>query len=237
MLTEKNLPKEFIKFCRAVTAKRPRTVIDHLLKHGQITSEELKTIYGYNHPPRAVRDVKEQSIPIERFSVLGSDGRRIAAYRFADPKLVPVRKFEGRTGLSKRLKTALIARYGCRCFIYLEVMPQAELQIDHRVPYEIAGETTTMEPEEFMLLCGSANRAKSWSCEHCDNFLIKHRPAICKACFWASPENYSHIAETLSRRIELVWSGGEVADFERLKHQAEASGLELATYIKRMLSE
>jgi hypothetical protein len=49
-----------------VTAKRPKTVIGHILKHGQITTEELKNLYGYNHPPRAARDVKEHGIPIER---------------------------------------------------------------------------------------------------------------------------------------------------------------------------
>lgn len=69
----------------AVTAKRPRTVIDHILKHGSITTEELKEKYGYNHPPRAARDVKEQGIPLEMFRVVGSDGQKIGAYRFGDP--------------------------------------------------------------------------------------------------------------------------------------------------------
>lgn len=41
MLTEKNLPADFVRHCRAVTAKRPKTVISHLLKYGQITTEEL----------------------------------------------------------------------------------------------------------------------------------------------------------------------------------------------------
>ena len=49
----KDLPREFVKKCKAVMAKRPRTVIDHILKHGYITTEELKEKYGYNHPPRA----------------------------------------------------------------------------------------------------------------------------------------------------------------------------------------
>lgn len=56
-------PKQFIELCQAVTAKRPKTVIDHILKYGQITTEELKEKYGYNHPPRAVRDVRESGIP------------------------------------------------------------------------------------------------------------------------------------------------------------------------------
>ena len=72
-------PKKFIALCRSVTAKRPKTIIDHILKHGQITTEEIKNIYGYNHPPRAVRDVREHGIPIETLRVTGSDGRKIAA--------------------------------------------------------------------------------------------------------------------------------------------------------------
>ncbi len=72
--------KKFMKLCRSVTAKRPKIVIEHIIKYGQITTEELKEKYGYNHPPRAVRDVREHGIPIETFRVTGSDGRKIAAY-------------------------------------------------------------------------------------------------------------------------------------------------------------
>jgi hypothetical protein len=52
-------PKEFLDILDSVKAKRPRTVIQHILEHGLITSQELKDTYGYNHPPRAVRDVRE----------------------------------------------------------------------------------------------------------------------------------------------------------------------------------
>ena len=78
-MTKPKLPSKFIKLCKLVIAKRPRTVIEHILKHGFITTEELKDKYGYNHPPRAVRDVKEHGIPIEMFRVQGGDGRKIAA--------------------------------------------------------------------------------------------------------------------------------------------------------------
>jgi len=113
-------PAEFLDLCRSVTDKRPRTVIDHLLKYGHITTEELKNQYGYNHPPRAARDVREHGIPLETFRVVGSDGRKIAAYRFADPTKRKFQRFAGRTGLSKKIKEQLIAKYGCRCFISLE---------------------------------------------------------------------------------------------------------------------
>lgn len=62
-------PKEFLDLLESVTAKRPRTVIQHILKNGFITSQELKDIYGYNHPPRAVRDVREYGIPLITYRI------------------------------------------------------------------------------------------------------------------------------------------------------------------------
>lgn len=227
--------KEFLELCRSVKAKRPRTVIEHILKHGQITTEELKNVYGYNHPPRAARDVKEHGIPIEKISVTGADGRKIAAYRFADPTKIKLRRFSGRTGLSKRIKDALIAKYGCRCFIYLEEMPAASLQIDHRVPYEVSGESETMTPDEFMLLCGSANRAKSRSCEHCENWLHLKKREICLSCYWAYPENYSHIAMQQLRRVDLLWQGEETAQYEKLKSGAAKAGMAIPEFVKEVL--
>ena len=57
-----NYSEEFLELLNSIKAKRPRTVISHILKHGYITSQDLKDMYGYNHPPRAVRDVREQGI-------------------------------------------------------------------------------------------------------------------------------------------------------------------------------
>lgn len=91
----KKLPKDFLTLLKSVTAKRPKTVIDHILEHGQITTEQLKETYGYNHPPRTIRDVREHGIPIITFRVTGSDGRSIGAYKFGDPKDVRSAKLSG----------------------------------------------------------------------------------------------------------------------------------------------
>ena len=74
------LPEYFIKMLNSIEAKRPKTVIQHILKHGFITNEDLKNIYGYNHPPRAIRDVRELGIPIITYRVIDSTGRSIAAW-------------------------------------------------------------------------------------------------------------------------------------------------------------
>lgn len=232
-----DIPAELLERCLSVTAKRPKTVIDHILAHGFITTEELKDKYGYNHPPRAVRDVREHGIPLETFRVTGSDGRKIAAYRFGDVQALRVRKLSGRTGRSRRLKDALIEKYGCRCFIYREVMDESELQIDHRVPYEVGGDGDgqALNPEDFMLLSASANRAKSWSCEHCENWKGAKDRKVCLTCYWASPENYTHVATRQIRRVDLVWQGNEVAVYEKLKATAHGLGKEIPEFVKEVL--
>ena len=181
--------------------------------------------------------MRENGIPIETFRVTGGDGRKIAAYRFGELGKGELRRMEGRTGLSKVIKDALIAKYGCRCFIYLEDLPERDLQIDHRVPYEVAGdgEEVGLKPEDFMLLCGSANRAKSWSCEHCENWKNLKKREVCLTCYWASPENYGHIAMRQVRRLDLIWQGDEVATFERLKQQAHNLAVEIPAFVKRII--
>ena len=100
--------QEFLDFLNSIMAKRARTVIQHIIKHGFITSEELKDTYGYDHPPRAVRDVREHGVPIITYRITGNNGRSIAAYKFGDPSDVSnnLSKTAGRTVLTKALKTS-----------------------------------------------------------------------------------------------------------------------------------
>lgn len=236
-MSKPKLSAKFVKLCKAVTAKRPKTVIDHILKHGFITTQELKDTYGYNHPPRAVRDVKENGIPIEMFRVEGGDGRKIAAYRFGDPNKARFGKQLGRTAFAKELKSKLVAAQGARCAIYLETFPEADLQIDHRIPFEVLGAVPNAEQktEDFMLLCGSANRAKSWSCEHCVNSLELKKPEICRGCYWAFPENYTHVAMREARRADIMWTGKEIKTYDQLKNRTAELQKNIPGYVKEII--
>jgi len=228
--------KEFLELLESVTAKRPRTVIQHILKNGYITSQELKDVYGYNHPPRAVRDVREYGIPLITYRVQGADGRSIAAYKFGNPADAKktLSKSAGRTVLSKGLKKALIEKNGAKCFIYLEEMDAGVLQVDHRVPYEIGGEHDEKDIDYFMLLSPSANRAKSWTCEHCINWEKKDK-GFCLRCFWAHPEDYDHVAERVEKIVSIIFTGDEIEDYNRL---VSLSGEEAAqATIKKILHE
>ena len=48
-MSKQELPKDFIRQLKKVDKKRPKTVIEHILKFGFITTEDLRAKYGYNH--------------------------------------------------------------------------------------------------------------------------------------------------------------------------------------------
>ncbi len=232
-----NIDKRILAIATQVTKKRPKTMIDHIIKHGHITTEEIRDIYGYNHPPRAMRDVREEGVPIETYRVEGSDGRKIAAYRFGNPDDIERHKLGGRKVFSKQFKKQLIEQYRSRCAITSGEFKARYLQIDHRVPYEVAGEEIGDErtPDKFMLLSGSAQRQKSWSCENCENLSELRDIEICQTCYWASPEEYSHIAMEPIRRVDIVWSGEEIEDYGKIDAMSKENKKSIQDYIKDVL--
>ena len=203
------LSKSVLDKLNAITDKRPSIVIQHILKYGFITTEDLKEKYGYEHPPRAARDVRERGVNLLTYKVKSSDGRNIAAYKFGKPVFLDdkVSKKAGRTALSKALKKALV---------------------------EIGGENEGNDIDCYMLLSPSANRAKSWTCEHCSNWNL-HDVNFCKSCFWAYPEEYTHIAGRKERQIIVTFTDNEIEDYNRL---IELVGIDRAERtIKDMISE
>ncbi len=236
--TSKKLPADFLKKLKSVAAKRPKTVIDHILKHGSVTTEELSELYGYDHAPRAARDVRELGIPLETFRVEGKSGRKIASYRFGDPGKVRGGKLAGRKAWPKEFKSELVTMTGARCAICSTEYEQRYLQIDHRVPYEVGGDSSEdLKTEDFMLLCASCNRAKSWSCEHCQNWKEDRSHEVCQTCYWAQSVNYQHVALRLIRRLDVTWTENEVRDYERLVDLADTEELELPDFVKKCLRE
>ncbi len=232
------LPKKFLDLLKSVTAKRPKTVIDHILKHGQISTEELRDKYGYNHPPRAARDVVDHGIPLDKIKVRGADGRLITAYKFGDPAKVQGGRLGGRKAWPKRFKDTLVELYGSHCGVCFTEFEPRYLQIDHRVPYEIGGDAPgALDPTEFMLLCGSCNRAKSWSCEHCKNWTTDHLAEVCQTCYWAKPENHAHVALRLIRRLDVTWSGDEVPQYDQLVKLSKHAQKRLPEFVKEVLRD
>lgn len=228
-----NIDPRILAYAEKVEAKRAKTVIDHIIKHGSVSTEELKDLYGYNHPPRAARDVREQGIPLNTIKVVGKDGRKIGAYIFGNPDEIEQNKLGGRVTFSKAFKEQLVNLYGQRCALTLETYEPKYLQIDHRIPYEIAGDNYELERslDEFMLLCASAQRQKSWECENCQNLLQSRNIDVCSTCYWAYPEKYTHVACRSEKRIDLVFKNDEVEKVEKIIESARKKGLTLKDLI------
>ncbi len=236
-MTGKDLSIDLVELLASLPSKRARVVVKHISEHGFITTEDLESKYGYKHPPRAVRDVREAGMPLDTFNVKSSDGRNIAAYRFGDLSKIDNDKLGGRKTFSKKFKQQLYES-GCgRCAICMGKYHSRYLQIDHRIPYEIARDSSILnkDSEDYMLLCGSCNRAKSWSCEHCANWLTEKSNKICSNYYWAHPENYIHIALREMRRIEIIRDEDDVLMYEKLKIIANKYSQSIPDYVKKII--
>jgi hypothetical protein len=222
----------------SITNKRARIVINHILEHGQITTEDLLN-YGYKHAPRAARDVREAGIPLTTFNAKDKDGKNIAAYKFADISAIQEGRLAGRSTFPKAFKSSLYILHKGKCTICNTTYEERYLQVDHRVPYEVGGDDPggVLDTSKFMLLCGSCNRAKSWSCEHCHNWQAYKNAGVCATCYWAYPESYGHIATVMERRLEVTWLADEVISYEWLILVAKEQGLTPQEIIKLLLKD
>lgn len=228
---------KILELAKKITAKRAKTVIDHIIAHGSVSTEELKDIYGYDHPPRAARDVRENGIPLETFKVSDKQGRKIGAYRFGDPSKIEGHKLAGRQTFSKGLKNTLMKTFGERCAVSGIDFPGRYLQIDHRIPYEVAGDEVAEEsdPDKFMLLSGASQRQKSWECEQCPNLTGDKNKSVCRSCYWAYPEDYTHAAMMPIRILNLGFSGPDTVIYDRLKVQSQRTGLTIQELVIQKL--
>ena len=234
-----NLPDGFKKLLSSVTNKRARFVIDTILEKGYCSTEDLKN-GGYEHAPRAARDVRELGIPLITFKIKDSIGKNIAAYKFGDWEKAKntnqLSKTSGRTQLTEKLKKALLDKYGAKCNLYGEEYPERLLQPDHRIPYEIGGDPDDMmDLRYFMLLSPSANRDKSWACEHCANWSQKDMD-MCKTCYYAYPENYEHIAGRLEKKLNITFTNEDLRLYEDIVNQAKKNGRTYEEEVKRMIA-
>lgn len=110
------------------------------------------------------------------------------------------------------------------------------LQIDHRIPYQVGGESEDVDEKVFQVLCGSCNRKKSWACEHCANFLDAKDVQVCWSCYWSGFDSYNHVAMVEERRTDLVWVGeSETQVADKLSREAKRVGKKLPEHIKDIL--
>lgn len=214
---------------------RASKVLEAALDHGGITTEEILAL-GYKHAPRARQDCVDFGFPMETVFVRDSDGKRIAKYTLLTESEIRA-ILNGRAIIPKAFKNKLVKEYGSFDRITgLEVDARA-LQVDHRIPFQVSGDDGLWAEDlkAFMLLTGSSQRKKSFSCERCPNFLKLRDASICRTCYWAFPEEYDHIAMRKVRQVELVWQDADADAFDRIKAKLSAKGQTVEDAVKAYL--
>jgi hypothetical protein len=126
------LPEQLLQRISQVTNRRARVVLDTIAQNGKITTEELKQL-GYDHPPRAARDVRELGFALVTTMVKSVSGKRMAAYTLA---LNIEAGKTGRLQLPKKERATIIEAAGGECQL---CGATHDLQIDHRVPLSSGG--------------------------------------------------------------------------------------------------
>jgi hypothetical protein len=230
MTERKSIPAQLLLRIEAVKNKRARFVLDSIVKNGSVSTIQLKEA-GYDHPPRAARDAVELGFALKRVKAKRDDGQAIAAYVFDERELDP--KMTGRVVLAKKERDAIIERKASKCNLCGALH---NIQVDHRIPFQVAGESQRDEADPYQLLDGACNRKKSWACEHCQNWLILKNLDTCLSCYWANPDTYTHVAMQPERRVVIVWKEEEVNAFERLKRSADRNRRSVADEIKIMIA-
>ena len=224
------LPPDILKKIKSVTNKRARQVLDRIAQDGSINTEQIKSL-GYDDPRRARQDAKDLGFPIIGTRVKSSTGKSIAAYSF-DLTGVLSETRSGRNAIPKKRRAALIAACGSKCRI---CEATHNLQVDHRVPFQVAGESLQDTDDPYMVLDGSCNRSKAWACEHCENVLKLKRVEVCQTCYWANPKEHSHVAMQPIRRIDLAWQRDETAAFDAFIKKCKREGRDPAVAIKEFV--
>lgn len=205
------------------------------MKNGSVSTFQLGQL-GYDQPPRAAQDLKEFGVRLRvTFAKHPKTRNRMAIYWLADDQPFLEGTFRGRQAFSKEFRRKILEECDSKCLFCASLVEKSRLQIDHRVPYQIAGEVNVQNVIEFMLLCSSHQRIKSWTCEHCPAYAQKNA-LLCKSCFWAIPDgDFTHVATVPERRLDLLWKGEqEVRAFEALKARAQKENIPLADYLKKM---
>lgn len=217
-------PDEFLDHAKAVNSQRALRVVETIIEKGEVSSLEIQNKFGYTHAPRAARDLREHGIPLVTTMKTLDSGDRCGFYSFGDPKHFRGSR-GGRRNIPKRIKTELVAQFGARCNSCRQKFDATLLQVDHRVPFEILHDEAdvTHDSKDYMLVCPSCNRSKSWSCEYCPNWNVRDVD-VCRKCYWASPENYEHLATVALRRLDITWTGEEISFYDALAESAAMNG-------------
>jgi hypothetical protein len=91
-------------------------------------------------------------------------------------------------------------------------------------------------PKPYMVLDGTCNRRKSWICEHCPNLMQYKKVNTCKSCYWANPEEHTHVAMQEVRRVDVVFSGEDTKAFDKFRQRCQQEGESVSHGLKGLVA-
>ncbi len=217
--------------------KRPRTMLELLMKKGEVSTYELGEL-GYDQAPRVAQDLKERGVRLRvkngRHPITGS---RMAIYSLADDGEETPGSFTGRVAIPKAFREEILVHFKSRCNVCNTEYNGRSLQVDHRVPFLVGGESNEFDVRNFQALCNSHQRAKSWECEHCEN-RERRDVTICSTCYWAIPDGpFTHVAMREERRLDLTFVASEIKEYKNLEKAAKGLGRPISDVAKAAIKK
>ena len=62
-------------------------------------------------------------------------------------------------------------------------------------------------------------------------------PEVCRSCYVSFPEDYSHVGTRDIRRLDVLWMGDEVTEYDSLVKSAGNDRQNVPEYVKSVLRE
>ena len=224
---------------------RARAAADLLIEKGTITKFDFEE-KGINPAvgPRAVMDLKDHGIPIEKPGRVNvpQAKRAVAQYKLGKvANLRPKEKY-GRLVPPTNLKRRLIEVSGSYCVYCGQRFPEKSLQIDHKLPVKYFGELPSEEIanlDNYQLVCGHCNRIKAEAINReCTKTCFKtHDMNIIKSCYWYDPTNYTHVCGKRERRLSLMFVGEETKLYDKLVKVARKENKTAQEVIKELITK
>ena len=126
----------------------------------------------------------------------------------------------------------LYERDSFTCRICGAKMSGPNLRPDHRVPAQFGGSPENFIGEEWMqqfqALCAVCNYEKREACKRCPNWIARNIET-CNSCYWASPDNYDHMATEAKTASDILkWSRAQLAFRERIRELSRKKGMSLS---------
>jgi hypothetical protein len=118
----------------AVTNRRARMVLDHIVENGSITADDIQG-FGYREHRRAVQDCRDLGFPIKNARIKSPQGGTVGVWSLDLDAAVGAGM--GRRQFPKKFRELLVARAGSRCESCAAREAMRTLQADHRIPYAI----------------------------------------------------------------------------------------------------